>query len=170
MKRPKESEKDGLPLKLVVNTARLPPDGDWFEGELAPAALDVEEDELLHIGGPLRYRVQVVPAGDEILVRGVVSQAFRCVCSRCADPFTLEVREPDLTASFPHAECGDFLDLTPELREAILLALPSYPICKEECLGLCVACGANLNKDPKACTCTPETRKEQWAVLDQLGL
>ena len=168
MKRGKETSKDGLPMKLLVNMRRLGDEGEWFEGELHPSALDVEEDGLLRIIGPLRYRVHVMVAGEEVLARGRVSQLLECVCGRCAAAFELDVEEPEFIAAFPRDDALDFLDLTPELREAILLALPSYPVCKEECLGLCVRCGANLNTTP--CSCPPGARDHQWAALDQLAL
>ena len=168
MKQGKERMKDGQPLQLLVNMRRLKEGGEWFEGELHPAALDVAEDELLRIAGPLRYNVRVEVAGEEVLARGWVAQRLRCVCGRCAAEFEADIEEPDFIVSYPRDDAVEFLDLTPELREGILLALPSYPICKEECLGLCVRCGANLNV--KACSCPPGAREEQWSALDQLKL
>ncbi|MCL1888341.1 MAG: DUF177 domain-containing protein [Kiritimatiellaeota bacterium] len=168
MKQGKNTARDGLPMKCLVNMRRLREEGEWFEGELHPRALDVEEDGLLRIAGPMRYRVNVMVAGEEVLARGRVEQRLGCVCGRCAADFELDVREPDFFAAFPCDEAVEFLDLTPELREAILLALPSYPVCKEDCLGLCVRCGANLNTG--TCSCPPGARDEQWAALDQLVL
>jgi uncharacterized protein len=39
---------------------------------------------------------------------------------------------------------GDLLDLEPVLRDAVVLALPMSPLCREDCPGLCVECGAPL--------------------------
>lgn len=39
---------------------------------------------------------------------------------------------------------GDLLDLEPVLRDAVVLALPMSPLCREDCPGLCVECGALL--------------------------
>jgi uncharacterized protein len=39
---------------------------------------------------------------------------------------------------------GDLLDLEPALRDAVVLALPMSPLCREDCPGLCVECGAPL--------------------------
>jgi uncharacterized protein len=39
---------------------------------------------------------------------------------------------------------GDLLDLEPVLRDAIVLALPMAPLCREDCPGLCVECGVPL--------------------------
>jgi uncharacterized protein len=40
---------------------------------------------------------------------------------------------------------GDLLDLEPVLRDAVVLALPMSPLCREECPGLCVVCGVRLD-------------------------
>ena len=39
---------------------------------------------------------------------------------------------------------GDLLDLEPALHDALVLALPLAPLCREDCPGLCVECGALL--------------------------
>jgi uncharacterized protein len=44
---------------------------------------------------------------------------------------------------------GDLLDLEPLLRDAVVLALPFQPLCREDCPGLCVECGARLADDPE---------------------
>ena len=43
---------------------------------------------------------------------------------------------------------GDLLDLEPQLRDAVVLALPFTPLCEDDCPGLCVECGARLADDP----------------------
>ena len=44
---------------------------------------------------------------------------------------------------------GDLIDLEPLLRDEVVLDLPFQPLCREDCAGLCVECGANLNDDPE---------------------
>jgi hypothetical protein len=55
MKTGKNRTLDGLPMKLLVNLRILAEEGEWFEGELHPQALDVGEDDFLRIAGPIRY-------------------------------------------------------------------------------------------------------------------
>ncbi|HEY0870407.1 MAG TPA: YceD family protein, partial [Acidothermaceae bacterium] len=38
----------------------------------------------------------------------------------------------------------DYVDLEPLLRDAVVLALPLAPVCRDDCLGLCPDCGARL--------------------------
>jgi uncharacterized protein len=54
------------------------------------------------------------------------------------DVFLLDDRSPDL-------------DLRPALREQWLLNVPGYALCRDDCKGLCLTCGAELNQGPCAC-------------------
>ena len=63
---------------------------------------------------------------------------------------------------------GDLLDLEPAFRDAIVLALPMSPLCREDCPGLCAECGAPL------ADAGPGHRHEaaadpRWAALRQFG-
>ncbi len=49
---------------------------------------------------------------------------------------------------------GQHIDLEAPISEQIVLALPEWPICREDCRGLCVDCGQNLNLITEAtCPC-----------------
>lgn len=61
---------------------------------------------------------------------------------------------------------GDFFDLRPVLRDAVVLALPLQPVCQEDCLGLCSECGARLSDDPDHHHDAVDPR---WAALQGLS-
>ncbi|MDA8352677.1 MAG: DUF177 domain-containing protein [Firmicutes bacterium] len=46
-------------------------------------------------------------------------------------------------------------DLTPYIREALVLSIPFAPLCREDCKGLCPTCGTNWNE----ATCHCDNRK-----------
>ena len=100
------------------------------------------------------------------------------MCMRCtgeAMPVfsvdALEVNQPGEAEEFhsPYVE-DDLLDLSAWARDALVLAMPAQVICREDCLGLCTVCGANLNEaDPD------EHRHEssgdpRWSKLRDLNL
>ena len=63
---------------------------------------------------------------------------------------------------------GDLLDLEPAFRDAVVLALPMSPLCREDCPGLCAECGVPL------ADAGPGHRHEaaadpRWAALQQFG-
>ncbi|NCW44025.1 MAG: DUF177 domain-containing protein [Gemmatimonadaceae bacterium] len=57
------------------------------------------------------------------------------------------------------------LDLRPAMREEWLLAVPSFALCRQDCLGLCPNCGADRNTGD--CTCLPTT-DPRWDALRNL--
>jgi uncharacterized protein len=63
---------------------------------------------------------------------------------------------------------GKVIDLDPIVREQLLLELPEYPVCDEQCKGLCPACGANLND--RECGCDRHVPDPRWAGLKNVKL
>jgi uncharacterized protein len=61
---------------------------------------------------------------------------------------------------------GKVIDLDPMLREQLLLALPGYPVCRDDCKGLCTVCGTNLNE--RDCGCDRRVPDPRWAGLQTL--
>src|SRR5690606_37441443 len=59
----------------------------------------------------------------------------------------------------------DLIDLEPALRDALVLALPLAPLCRDDCPGLCPQCGARLADDPQH---RHETTGPRWAALAKL--
>lgn len=137
--------------KLVIDVARLDPDGETFEGEVD--AVDLDEEFVKPFGG-IRYRIHAKLYGTELLVQGRLEQDFDLVCSRCGRDFDATVKVEDFTASVEVPEKEQFADLTNEARECIILALPTYPLCDEGCPG--IAQKAERPGD------------DRWAALDGL--
>ena len=144
----KESEQES---RLAVDVTRLDPDGEVLEGELF--CVDVDE-EFVHPFGGVRYRLDVRLFGTELLVRGRLEQDFDLVCSRCGEDFDTTVKVEDFTESYEVGEKIQEVDLTEDIRESIILALPSYPVCREDCPGI-------VQKDEKPVD-------DRWNVLNML--
>lgn len=85
-----------------------------------------------------------------------------------------DTNKSDVSGSFGPEEAeeetyaGKVIDLDPLLREQVLLALPTYPVCEESCKGLCPVCGTNLNE--RECGCDPHVPDPRWAGLKNVKL
>ena len=119
--------------KLIIDASRVDAEGDELEGEVD--CVDLDEPFVKPFGG-VRYRLTAQVFGTELLVRGHLEQDFELVCSRCGKSFDDTVKVDDFTASFEVPENSPEVDLTEELRESIILTLPTYPVCDESCPGV----------------------------------
>jgi len=123
----------------------------------------------------LDLRLESVSEG--VLVSGTIRVSLTGECARCLDPLTSEL-EVDIQQLFVYPgneidaddeddEIGqlvdDYVDLEPALRDAVVLALPLAPVCRDDCPGLCPECGARLDD------VGPQHRHDQadprWAAL-----
>ncbi|MCZ2128511.1 MAG: DUF177 domain-containing protein [Anaerolineales bacterium] len=122
-----------------------------FEFDFERVALK-EDLELRNLKGAAN--VGKTPQG--LIVRGEFSAETAIVCSRCLTEFTQNLKwEFTELFAFDARSVSDSGLLLPEdahldveelLREYALLEIPINPLCKPNCLGLCVECGQNLNE------------------------
>jgi DUF177 domain-containing protein len=91
----------------------------------------------------------------------------RSVCRRCLEEFVTPVdqavevifsTDPELQEDpsvYPLTEPLAQVDLRPAVREELALAVDAFPLCREDCRGLCPRCGADLNRGPCQCGALP---------------
>lgn len=142
---------------------RVPVTGAWLEA----ASPDIEARPAPH---GLEVRGRLHRTSDGYLLRADVRGALTVPCARCLEQAALPVDAPvvvqyverDPKGSDEDDESdvvsfeGDVIDIGPEVRDEILLALPIGPLCREDCAGICPVCGGNRNSKP--CDCEERQR------------
>lgn len=151
---------------MRVDLGRLAEEGEHFEGELGPEVMGFLAPEITPLS-PIRYSLFAVVAFEDLLVDGSLKVRVRFVCSRCAEDFEADVEEPKFHYDCRIEDGSQFVDLTEEIRESILLTFPVHPVCRADCRGLCPKCGANRNLRP--CRCKPP-HDDCWGALNGLAL
>jgi len=63
----------------------------------------------------------------------------------------------------------DLVDLQPALRDAVVLALPFKPVCRDDCPGLCSECGARLADDPDLAAAYRAAHADYLHRRDEVG-
>ena len=164
----------------ALTQTRIVPAPDDLRLELigVPAGADV----------PLEVRFEAVSEG--VLATGTAIAPLAGECARCLAPLTSSVtvgfqelylyaegrhdkhekhdkydeQEEQDAGEIYHLD-GDLLDLEPAFRDAVVLALPMSPLCREDCPGLCAECGARMADDPEH---AHESVDPRWAALSGL--
>jgi uncharacterized protein len=159
-----------MPIK--VNLRHLEPHDFHLEGELPAEELELDiRDELVTAPKPLKYDLEVQKLEDSLLVQGSLSLPLACECVRCLKPFEFNLILKPWTVHLPlEGEdavpiVSDCVDLTPYIREDILLEFPQHPVCSAECRGLPKSM---LGKGKKSSSPSPEAGSPAWAELNKL--
>jgi uncharacterized protein len=130
----------------------------------------------------LQGQLEYYRSGQELFFHGSFGGRFEGCCSRCLSNYPFDVEKSfDLVLVPDPARCerkveelkreelglsyysSDMIDLAPLVEEQVLLALPTRPLCREDCRGLCGGCGVNLNNE--VCVCDPAAASDSRMAI-----
>jgi uncharacterized protein len=159
-------------MPILVNLRHVEANDLHVEGDVPIQELDIEpRDEVIRLGLPLHYKLEVQKLENGLLVQGSLRLPLQCDCVRCLKSFQQELRLDHWTAHLPlEGEDAtpinnDCVDLTPFLREDILLEFPQHPLCQPECHGLPKTSIAGARK---ASNGQPRAGSSAWDKLNKL--
>ncbi|GAA0801210.1 hypothetical protein Sya03_07920 [Spirilliplanes yamanashiensis] len=146
----------------------------------APVDLGVEMIGVPE-GSDLSLDLRLESVSEGVLVSGAVSGTVTGECGRClraiTDSFDVTIQE---LYAYEHSTTdetteedevgrmqGDLIDLEPAVRDAVVLTLPTNPLCRPDCPGLCPDCGAHFDELPA--DHSHELADSRWAALRNLS-
>ncbi len=153
---------------MLIHLARIPESGLKIQDEEPGEILELGENAEFHPSGPVRCDLYAQVVDGMLIVRGALSVPIEVHCARCTQIFSTTVSDSGFLRDFPGVEGTEEVDITEEIREALILNLPHFPLCDEACKGLCPQCGKPMNEGP--CGCRAEKQGGSWGALDSLNL
>lgn len=175
---------------FTVAVESIPSDGLTIQTEWDPRVADEiirQDDSGFTICSALVLDVSFSLLGEKVIMDGTIKTSIETTCVGCLSDFNQpldinihyilwpqsaavfeaekELQKDDLEVGYFQ---GGVIDLQSMVREQIYLAVPQNPHCKEDCLGLCPSCGANLNKNGCTCSRLTGTTDSPFNVLQQL--
>lgn len=160
-------------MPITVNLRHLESQNIHLEGESPVAELDLDaQDEVIRVGEPLSFDLNVQKLEDALLVTGRLALPLSCVCVRCLKSFRYALELRNWTCHLPlNGEeavpiNNDLADLTPYIREDILLEFPQHPLCDPECGGLPGVASGNAGH--ALSPGNSELESSAWAELNKL--
>lgn len=166
---------------MEIRLHEIPPEGLELAFKLAPAALGLHEAGV-GCEVPVSVQLSVIKGEGVVFATGRIQSQLVLQCVRClkATPFKLNV---GVQAEYVASEAlggkeeheltrkeldmvfysGDSILFDDLIREQVLLTIPTYPLCRPDCRGLCARCGQDLNESD--CGCRRSEPDPRFAVL-----
>ena len=162
-------------MPLLINLRHLEHHALTLRGQLPVAELDLEGiDELIRAGLPLEHDLQAERHERSILIQGSLRLSLACESVRCLKAFEHRLELEGWSCLLPLEGQdkvlinNDCVDLTPYVREDIVLAFPQHPLCEPECRGLQSA--AQAGAGPSSGASATGDSSSAWAELNKLKL
>ncbi len=161
---------------LRVDLGRLSGGAVKTVGEV-PAEAEVFDGLDFSLETPVRVTGRLMASGrGSYYWNARLKARLQAQCRRCLRVLDVDIdqeiwlvftddQELDDPSVYPLPADACELDLTVPVREELILAAPRYPLCRDDCPGLCSRCGKDLNAG--ACTCAAE-RDPRWKALEGL--
>lgn len=146
---------------MKIHLKQIPPEGLHLEGEEDFPMPELEAEEIRCVG-PLHYKINIGVSNGALWANGLLKQPVELRCVACLEKFVQEVQVPTFAL---HTELHgpELVDLTPFIREDILLNLPAHPHCDRDGGRVCKAVRAEIAGQAAK-------RKSDWSALDKLKL
>ena len=171
------------PLVFDIRTLGRQPGSARSENRIVPAPEDLHVAlARVPAGADVKLSVKLEAVMEGVLVTAEVAAPVAGECARCLEPLTtsVDVSFQELYETGDgQADSGDdedrrfldadLLDLEPDFRDAVVLALPLAPLCSSDCRGLCPECGIRLAEAGPAHG-HGEAIDPRWASLRQLNI
>jgi uncharacterized metal-binding protein YceD (DUF177 family) len=151
---------------VKVHLKQIPPEGLHLEGEEDCLIPELESDGV-RCAGPMQYKIDVGVAEGSLWANGSLKQPVELSCVACLEKFIHQIKVPAFAL---HTELRgpETVDLSPFMREDLLLNLPAHPRCDRAGGGTCKA--TKVDK-PTAAKQQPAAKREHdWGELDKLKL
>lgn len=154
--------------RLLINICSIGKNGRSIRGNLPSSILEINNLEYLECSKPIDYNLDITIVTHSVLIEGQAKTLIKRQCDRCLTLNNCTIENNNVCHYIPITE-EKIIDITGNIREDILVALPQRFICSKSCLGLCKYCGKNLNTN--TCKCSEKNNSgEIWDKLNELKL
>jgi len=134
---------------MKINIRQIPQEGFTLEEEIPATELDVEA-ETVNFLTPIKVKAEVSMITNTVIAKLSMQAKADILCSRCLKKFTQGL-DKKIQLEYVVDTGDQSLDLNPDIRQEIILDHPIKFLCEEDCKGLCLSCGGNLNEGQCAC-------------------
>jgi uncharacterized protein len=144
-------------LRLKID--EIPEGSTTLDLECKPEEIDLEFEGVSFISN-VKINLSLFKQITTVFVKAVTSVESEFECGRCLEQVFMKLEavtqvqySPLPKIAYEQIEAigigyyiDEYIDLSDEIRESLLLELPMTVLCSEDCEGLCPQCGQNLNR------------------------
>ncbi|MDP2654732.1 MAG: DUF177 domain-containing protein [Candidatus Omnitrophota bacterium] len=134
---------------MKVKVRDIPLDGLDLTETLKASEIGLEDKDIKCLG-PLEISAHVEKAQDAVIASVGVKGHYEFTCLRCLDPVECRLSD-NFDLYFDVDSTVEYVDLGEDLRQEMIVAYCAEVLCKDDCKGMCLTCGANLNHEECKC-------------------
>jgi len=146
---------------LIILTKRLKNKESIINTYISAKELDIDNIDFT-FNDDIQIKINAYSVSKEFIFKCNIKTDISIKCARClkAIIFTIDIKDFIFNYENLHQ---DMIDISNDIRDAILLEIPSRLICHQGCKGFCPTCKTNLNIEQ--CKCEEKGFNSPFAKL-----
>jgi uncharacterized protein len=142
-------------MKVIVRQIKT--EGMELDQTLPVESIGLTGEDSIRFIAPVQVKVAVNRIEDEVVAKIKADSRYESFCGRCLEGIDREW-STQFTLNFGIDGKDDFIEMDEDIRQELILNLPARVVCRENCRGLCLECGVNLNNEQ--CVCAEKAAKK----------
>ena len=134
-------------MKIAVKD--IPLKGLEIDGVLEKESFTFDNEDIQCLE-PVCVSAYLECIGSVVSAKASARANFSVLCGRCLRSFEKEIVK-DLVFHYDLDEQPKYIELGEDIRQEILLDFPYKVLCADDCKGICLKCGMDLNDDKCKC-------------------
>ncbi len=134
---------------MKIDVRQIPETGLALSEEFSSKDLDLDTD-IIKFLNPIKAKAVVSKSYGAVKVLLTLNSLINISCGCCLREEKKDFKR-EIEFNYAVDKSDPMIDLDSDIREEIILDYPIKPLCKVDCKGLCLKCGANLNEG--GCNC-----------------
>jgi uncharacterized protein len=161
---------------MILKIAGLGDGVHHFEFDEAIREIGLEEPFF----GNFKLDMELAKARNQVIINAGLELNANFECDRCSSQYHAvintefqmvfifgKVPEENENLNIVYLPCEtDKINLKDEIKDYAILAIPMKKLCREDCKGICPACGTDLNEG--SCKCSENKTDTRWLPLQDL--
>ena len=118
--------------------------------KIQPGTVGLSDEEDLKFTALLEVTAHITRVANNVFAKTHIKTKYASFCARCLESIEDDWLQ-DFDFNFAIEKTTEYIDLGEDIRQEMLLNFPKRLLCKEDCKGLCMDCGVNLNHEQCKC-------------------
>jgi len=129
---------------MKIHIRQIKTEGLQLEELLSAEWTGLTRKDSIRFIKPVAFKAHITRAGDEMFADITANSRYESFCYRCVSDIKNDWTA-NFTLTFDIDKQVEFIDISEDVRQEMILNLPTRVLCRDDCKGLCIECGADLN-------------------------
>ena len=129
---------------MKIHIRKIGAEGFELEESLSPEWVGLTRKDNVRFIEPVAIKADITRVDEEVFVQIAAKSRYESFCYRCVCDIAKDWTA-NFTLTFDIDKQDEFIDTSEDVRQEIILNLPARILCRDNCKGLCIDCGVNLN-------------------------